>query len=523
MRLRVRALDDALALQRLLDHVRALRPEEGVAALWLHLEAAPGGWSATESLREAIAQARSAGVATFAFMESADNLTLWIASACETVFLVPVGEVALVGVGAELTFLGGLLDHFGVEADFEAAGAYKSFGETFTRTHASPPNLEAIGAIVRGVNDELVRGVAEGRGLDPGLVRELVVRGPHSAAQAQAAGLVDQLAYEDEAVSVVDRHIGARVVWRDFGWWSWRRSWLDRLERLAGPGPRVAVLHLSGAIVGGGEGKGVSIDPDVVRPRLKALREDPRVRGVVLQVDSPGGSALASDLIWREVELLGRAKPVVASFADTAASGGFYLSAPAVRIFARSTTLTGSIGVFGGKIVWGGAAARWGVHAQPVLAAPHAAVFSPGRRFSPSERAWFRASLDRVYDTFVGRVAVGRRAPLASIEPVCRGRVWTGRDAVAAGLVDDLGGLPQAIEAVCKLASLDAGAYAVVHLDAKPPRPLLSRLLGDLLPAGLPGLGALAPWLPSDRSATWARLLSRAEALAMLPFELRIR
>jgi protease-4 len=284
-------------------------------------------------------------------------------------------------------------------------------------------------------------------------------------------------------------------------------------------GAVVAVLHLEGSIVmddsGGFAGRSrPMIRARKVLPMLQELREDERVGAVVLHVNSPGGSALASDLLWREVGLLAKAKPVIASFADVAASGGYYLSAPVAEIFARSATLTGSIGVVGGKLVIGEGLRKVGVFSQTVTAASNATVFSPNRVFSDEQRVRFRQSLQRFYDGFVERVAEGRNVAFADVEPHCRGRVWTGRQAKERGLVDRRGDLQDAVERARVLAGLDALNFVRWDLPGHKVSMVERAVAGRLGAVGASLLGMVGMGPVAEVFAAHP-----GEPLAVLPFE----
>jgi len=495
---------------RWLHRLRRLGTDPMVVGVLLKVHEGPAGWAALQDLVEAIASLRQAGKTVYAYSEVPGNAAVAVASAADRSFLVPSGDVGLVGVGVELTFFGALLERLGIEPDFEAAGAYKSFGEPFTRSFASPNNQEAMRALVDDMQAQLVEQIATGRNLAPDAVRELFARAPLSAAEAVASGLFDELAYEDQVHDVLEEAHGSSVVRVPFAQWSrldagdeWLAGWGRRRER-------VAVLHLDGPIAMDRPHTGVGARQVV--PVLRQLEEDDEVAAVVLHVASPGGSAVASDLMWREVDRLRRAKPVVAAFEDVAASGGFYLSAPAQEIWARPATLTGSIGVFGGKLVVGEGMRRVGVHTQAVLGAPNANLFAPSKPFTDGQRTRFRASLQRFYDGFVSRVAEGRGKTEDELEPHCRGRVWTGRAAMERGLVDRQGSLLDAIDRARQLASLPG--VPAVHLsphDGFDP----ARFVRNQLSHALPGAARLA--MAAVDPGTEVLLTHAGQPLAMLP------
>ncbi len=462
-----------LRMRRLVVHRAEL------AGVVLDLESLPGGWAFAEDLAEAVGAVVAGGIQVVAVADGLDNRRLRVAAAASEVVLPSSGEVHAAGVAAELTFFGAALQAFGVEADVEAAGAYKALGEPFTRSFPSTAHREATGALVRGLGEALVAAVAAGRGLSEAAVRAVLARAPLGAEDAMQLGLIDRVAYADEVIDPEARRVPFA-----------RLAALDALEgRLLGLGvpAQVAVLHLEGGVVRTAQGRSPEIAVEEVVAALDALREDDTVRAAVLAVESPGGSALAADLIWRAVDRLAAAKPVVAAYGDVAASGGVYIAAPARKVFARASSLTGSVGVVGGKLVVGEASRRLGVHREAVGDAPHALAFTAARRFTDSERATFRDRLAQTYRAFVDRVAAGRGVSPEAIEPSCRGRVWLGADAVSAGLVDALGGLDDAVRAAASMAELPARGWRRVDRAPRPPRPwreLLAAALWQAWPLG---------------------------------------
>jgi len=293
-----------------------------------------------------------------------------------------------------------------------------------------------------------------GRSLTPDQVRELINTGPRTAAEAQAAGLVDKLGFRDQAYDAMRARTGGKpeLLFAD----RWRPQ-----RKIAPPPHRrghVAMVDVRGGITTGRTRRspmGRQAGSDTVSAQLRAAHDNDRASAVVLRVESPGGSAVASEVIWREVCRLREVrKPVIVSMGDVAASGGYYISCPAEVIVALPATLTGSIGVLGGKLVADGLLERLGVSTGTVQQGAHALMYSSRRRFSDEERARFAATVDAIYNDFVAKVAEGRRRPVADVEAVARGRVWTGQDALEAGLVDELGGLRDAVRIARERANL---------------------------------------------------------------------
>jgi len=482
------------------------------------------GSAAVQELHGAVLELREAGKLVLVHLEQAGNQELALASAADRVFLTPAAEVMLTGVGAQLVFYGDLLERVGVTADLEAAGAYKSFGEPFRRAWPSTANREAVSALVDDLDAQLVDLLAQSRRVPPGRVVDLMQRAPVSAEDARDAGLVDALAYGDQVHDELETLLGQRVRPLSFRRYARWLAFERALSRWGHREQRVIVVHLEGPVVHGDEpsgGSGVRMDADRVVPVLESLREDERTGAVVLYVDSPGGSALASDIIARSVRRLAERRPVVAVFGNVAASGGYYVAAGAAEIVARAGSVTGSIGVVGGKLTFGQGAALLGVHMEPVVAHDGALLFSPWRAFTDSERTRFRQMLARTYDRFLEVVARGRRRSVEEIEPYAQGRVWTGRQAQEHGLVDHLGGLQLGVERARKLAGLPPRP-PVYHVRFPPPRfRILSQLLGRRAQVASPDLQGM---LLVSLGAAGARLdlLRRAPgaALAVLPWVL---
>lgn len=498
--------------------LRAVAESPEVRGLHLVVESVSGGWATLRELRDALRRVREAGKPVFVELEACGNAELYLASAADRVWLRPMGEVQALGIAGTLRFAGDALARFGLRFDVEAAGAYKAAGETFTRSWASPENREAMSALVEGLQDELVAAVAAGRNLEPGAVRAAFAAGPLSAAEAVERGLVDAVGYPDAVAEALDARFGADHAARGLRGWARRRAARRVVERWIEGRARVVVVHLSGPVVDGEGAPGAEVIAAEPGCRLlDALTEDDRVGGVVLAVQSPGGSALASDRLWRSVQRLGERKPVVAVFRDVAASGGYYLAAPAAEIFVEPNTITGSIGVVGGKLVVRDALTAVGIHTERV-GAPEAGMYGVDAPFSDSQRARFRASLERFYRGFVERVAQGRRRSYESVEPLARGRVWTGAAAVANGLADRFGGVHEAVDRVREL----AGAPGLARFDVRvaPRSSRLARLVRGWLGAALPldVLDALA-LSPLSRFL----LGSVRGPLALWPFEIDLR
>ena len=457
----------------LVEAIREMAQDAAVRVVVVDLRDAGGGWASLQELRSALADLRASGKLVVTHVDSMDLRTLYLSSAMDRVWMTPTGMALLSPIGARMQFFGDALAALGVEVEVVAAGDYKSLGERFSRAFASAPNREALSTVLADLESILVEEVATARGVPEDTIRTVLQAGPLEPAELVQHGLIDGVAYPDEAFEHLEALAGRRPSAIGFGGYLFWKRLERRLAELGATRDDVAIVHLEGTIVHGAEGGGGSgsrIDPERVVPVLDRLREQRSIRAVVLYIDSPGGSALASDLIARSVGRLTREKPVIAAFHNVSASGGYYLAAPATEIVAREGTITGSIGVIGGKVVIGGALARVGVHGETVSPTPGAGFLGPWRGFDRFERERYRTMLQRTYDRFLAVVSGGRKRPVDAIHAVAQGRIWTGRQALEHGLVDHLGGLDVAVQRAQGLASLEPHRGRLRHVRFPPPR-----------------------------------------------------
>jgi protease-4 len=444
--------------------LRALH-EAGADRRVVGLVAKVGGtlpWALAQELRLGVAAFAASGKPTVAWAESfgqgsSDLPAYVLASAFDEVWLQPSGDLSLLGVALETTFLRGALDKLGVEPELEGRYEYKNAVDRITRTELTPAHRESLERLSASLLDQAVSDVAESRGLAADVVRALVDTGPRTADEARQAGLVDRLGYRDEVYASVRERVGenASLLFAD----RWHPRRLPSLPSLPGhPRGHVALVEVHGGIVTGTSRRGPmgrSVGSDTVTADLRAVLDDDAARALVLHVDSPGGSAVASDTIWREVcRVRDAGKPVIVSMGAYAASGGYYVACPADVIVALPATLTGSIGVFGGKFVVTGLLDRLGLTTGAVEQGVRSRMYSSRRPFTADERERIDAALDAVYADFTRRVAEGRGLTREAVEQVARGRVWTGADAAGVGLVDELGGLRDAVRIARERADL---------------------------------------------------------------------
>ncbi|MQA78723.1 MAG: signal peptide peptidase SppA [Streptosporangiales bacterium] len=446
------------------------------------------GLARAQELREAVTAFRSGGKPALAWAESfaefgPGNGAYLLATGFDEIWLQPSGNVGLTGIAAVQLFLRGALDQVNAKARFGQRHEYKNAVNALTESGFTEAHRESVQAVVTAGTGQLVTRIAESRGLGADEVRALVDRGPFLAAEALEARLVDRLGYRDEVYDEVRHRAGDDAELLFLG--RYGRSGLEQLTRRVGSGSRdvIGLVHVTGGIHLGRSGGArplsrQSAGSDTVAAAVRAATLTPEVRAIVLRVDSPGGSYTASDTIWRAV---GRAraagKTVVTSMGEVAASGGYFVSMGTHAIVAEPATLTGSIGVLGGKVVLDDLVGRFGVTRDAVSSGEHALLQSSLYDYTDADRERLDAFLDHVYDDFTAKVAEGRRLSRDRAHELARGRVWTGEDAHTHGLVDELGGLTHAIEVAKRYAGIPATVETEVRLFPR------SSPIAQLMPA----------------------------------------
>jgi protease-4 len=479
-------------------------------------------WGKVQEIRDAILDFRKSGKPVNAFLEYGGDREYYLATAAERIFMVPTSALDVKGLAAYEVFLRGTLDKIGAQADFEHIGDYKTAPNQLTERGFTPPHREMSESLNREMYEQLVSGIAEGRKKRVEEVKALIDEGPFLPEQAVSAGLVDKLAYEDQLDDLDAMSKSGRVEGEDYA--------RGRSRSIRARAPRVAVVHISGVIASGNGGfdpiNGEVAGSGRLVKAIRSARADDSVRAIVVRIDSPGGSTTASDVIWRELVVTRDEKPgrpLIASMSDLAASGGYYVAMAASEIVAQTATLTGSIGVFGGKIVTGGTFEKLGVNVESVSIGRNAEMESPVRPFNDSERAEVREQFRAFYDQFVAKVAASRKMPVARVEQLASGRVWTGSQARQHGLIDGLGGLDRAIALAKERAGI--AVETEVEIVNYPPTKSLFELLGEQLTGSASDrqVALVAAILGGgDRHAFGLltapmRLFSRGEPLALMP------
>ncbi len=500
------------SLRGLVEAVDRAAKDPAVKGLLLRVASLDAGWARVGELRDALVRFRRSGKPSWAHLEFAGNKEYYLATGCAKIAAAPTALLDVSGLAAEVTFFKGTLDKLGIEAQFEGVGKYKNAPNQFTETGFTAPHREQMEALVGSLFDSYVRAVAEARGLPPATVRALIDEGPFDARRAKAAGLVDELLYRDQVES---RTGGLRKVSPGRYLRAARGFTFDSR-------PKVALVYAVGTITPGesqsGPFGGGLVGADTIVRGLRQAAQDGGVRAIVLRVDSPGGSGSASDAVWREVALARRTKPVIVSMGDYAASGGYYISMNADAIVAEPGTITGSIGVFSGKFSMRGLYAKLGISEGVVQRGRFARLFSSSDPWDEQERERVRSLNREFYATFVSKAAEGRHRTPEEIDAVAQGRVWTGTDALRAGLVDTLGGLDVALSVAREKAHLPRGQD--LNLVVVPERKGLFELLMERQDDDVATrvLGARATSL-----LRWAAALGDSGPIARLPFELAVR
>jgi len=503
-----------LAIADIVDGLRRASADPRVRVLVAKVGGRAIGLGLVQELREAVREFRGAGKATVAWAESfgefsAGNVPYYLATAFDTVYLQPSGDLGLTGIAVERIFLREALDRLGVSMEVARRHEYKSAAEQLTERGFSEPAREATERIAESVTEQLAAAIAERRGIEPGAARELINRGPFLAARALDAGLVDALGYRDEVFASVRQQAGPDATLLYLGRYQRSRALAERARTLpaASRRPVVALIYATGPIRRGRSGHSplsAAMGSDTIAGAIRSAAADAHARAIVLRVNSPGGSYVASDTIWREVVRARAAgKPVVVSMGDVAASGGYFISMAADAIVAQPGTVTGSIGVLTGKPVLAELLGKAGITADSITKGEHAAMFSAMAPFSQDEWALVNGWLDHIYADFTGKVAAGRGLPAERVDELARGRVWTGADALERELVDELGGLEQAAAIARRRAGLPATAPLRIFPRVRPLDRLRPPASSDSRTAAAGGLLAES-WGPAWRLAARA-------------------
>jgi protease-4 len=450
-------------LRDLLDAIEAAGNDPRVKVLLARLGDDELGLAKVQEIRDAVTAFRGKGKLAIAFADTFGEFgpgtrPYYLATAFDEIWLQPIGNLGLTGLYAESPFVKGTLDLLGIVPEFDHREQYKTAMNLLTETKMTPAHREEVEALLSSVAAQIVRGIARGRKLSESEVRQAIDRGPLLAEEAVQAKLVDRLGYRDQLIAHTRARAGSGAELTGL------TTYLDRAERPHRDGQTIALIYGTGLVVRGSgaasplTGSNVMAAAEMTRAFRAAVR-DASVRAILFRVDSPGGSAVASETIWREVVFAReRGKPVIVSMGNVAGSGGYYVAAAADKIVAEPATLTGSIGVLAGKLVVADLLKKVGVTTDSAQIGANAAMFSPTTEFSARAHDRLEAFLDETYKGFKDHVATGRRMTQQEVEGVAKGRVWSGEDAKARGLVDELGGYEVALRLAKEAAKIPTEA-----------------------------------------------------------------
>ncbi len=454
----------SIGLNDILARIKAAKTDDNIKGIYLNPSTVGVGFATLKAMRDALLDFKESKKFIVAYSEMYSQKAYYLASVADDVYLHPEGSIDFRGLSSSVVFLKDALDKLGVDMQVIKVGTYKSAVEPFMLNEMSPANREQVTSYLHSIYGNFLSSIAKGRQLDKDslhhIANEYLIRNANDALHYK---FIDKKLYKDELLDELKLLVGIDEN-KDISAVS-LLSYAGKKETSSAK-DKVAVLYAYGDIVDG-EGNGTNIGGDRISRELRKIRKDKDVKAVVLRVNSPGGSALASDVIWREVELTKQVKPVIVSMGDYAASGGYYISAAADSIFAEPTTLTGSIGVFGIIPNFQGLLNnKLGVHIDEVSTGKYSALMAdPDRPLTAEERAIIQKEVNNVYSTFMDRVATGRKITVAQVDSIGQGRVWTGEQAVQLGLVDKIGNLQQAVAAAATKAKLEE--YKIIELPEK--------------------------------------------------------
>jgi protease-4 len=523
------------SLTGLVMQFKKAKVDKRIKAVLIDVNMSGVGWGKAEEIRDAITDFRSSGKQVYAYIEFGLNKEYYIATAADKIIVPPPGELFINGLAADVMFFRGSLDKLGIYPDIYQIGKYKSAGDMFTQKQMTEAHRQYINELLDDLFGRYKNAIAQARHKSPEEVNTLIDNAPYNAQQAKDAGLIDDAMYRDEVETMLKKQLGQKeseplisVRGNEYRDVSPESLGLNK-------GERIAVIYASGEIGSGSSQNSPSgdqsIGSDTVAKALNDAAADKTIKAIVLRVDSPGGSGLASDIIWRAVETANQKKPVVVSMSDVAASGGYYISASAAKIIAQPSTITGSIGVVAGKPVMRGFYDWLGISNEYVLRGKTAGMFRETEKFSDEERAKFEDWIKTTYyRDFVPKVAKGRGKDAAYVDSVGQGRVWTGAQAKDKGLVDEFGGLDRAIDVAKQLAKIPADK-GVERVILPFPTTFLQQLLsggGENSNTEIEQQRAMMAAMPEDarRAFRYMQLMDRmknGETMLLMPFDLRVK
>ncbi len=531
-------IEQAESFSSLITQIRKAKVDSRVGAILLDVNFPGIGWGKADELREAIKDFKTSGKPVYAFMELGLNKEYYIATVADKIYLPPAGDLYINGLAAQAMFYRGSLDKLGIEPQFLKIGKYKNAPDQYTEKEMTEGQREVVNAILDDNFNRIINTIAETRKKSPEDVKAIIDNAPYNARQAKEQGLIDDTLYRDQVYDALKNQLGykAEDKLRTISTKRYRDVPSDSLG--LNNGERVAVIYASGGISSGKSNSsplgGQTVGSDTIVQALTEATEDNSIKAIVLRVDSPGGSALASDVMWHAIEKAKEKKPVVVSMGDVAASGGYYISCNANKIVAEPSTITGSIGVFMGKPITNGFYDWLGFSSEYVLRGKNAGLFRETQKWEGDElEKMLQQTRSIYYDNFVPKVAAGRNKTVEEVDQIAQGRVWTGSQAKERGLIDEFGGLEKAIEIAKHLANLPADKD-VRRIAYPKPVPFLEKIFGSGEDTTFTQTEeqrmqeVIVKTLPEDvrktlRFASILDRMKRGEAMLIMPFELEIK
>jgi protease IV len=497
--------------------LRAAATDNRIKAIVLQPRGIGAGWGKLQELRQELTNFKKSGKPVYAYLQSPGSREYYLASVADQIFVSPDDMLEVKGFLLQEMYFKNTLDKFGVTVQVDHIGKYKDAGDLFTKTNMSPETREVLNQVLDQLYGEFCAAVGQGRHKSADEIKTLVDAGPFLASQAKADGLIDALGYEDDVYGSLKRKLGLR----DLN----KVNFKSYFRAVPGKGDRIALLTGEGDIVrgdpdGASLGNQTAIASGAFAKVIRQVRNDSGVKGVILRVDSPGGDSVASDEILHELKLLSAAKPLVISMSDVAASGGYFISMTGDPVVSYPNTITGSIGVLYIRPNLRGLFDKLGVQMETLARGKMAGIDSVAEPLSDAAQQKLHDSILATYRSFVGKVATARKKNFGQIDSIAQGRVWMGTQARENGLVDELGGLDQAIALIRKKANLSASGDT--NLVAYPPRRSLYEVLSNASPDALENSFAESrirkqfPGLPS-------RALLEGGMLRMLPYRLSVQ
>jgi protease IV len=507
-------LGDVLTTRGILNGLEKAKTDKRIKALLVTAGGAETGLAKAQEIRSAIKDFAKVKP-TYGSIEMANTLDYYLCAAAPKVFMSPDGEggIELIGLRAELPFFKGTFDKLGIEAQMDHVGQFKSYSEMYTRDKMSDPAREEITSLLDSIYNQITSDIAADRKVPVERIRQIIDAGPGLRAENKRDGLVTDLLYRDQVMSLIKKETRTGDL-NQIDMMEYQKPGFS--ESVGAGKSKIAIVYATGAIVSGESSRQPGEDAmgsTTIGQALRAAREDSTVKAVVLRVDSPGGSALASDVIWREVAITKQQKPVVVSMANVAASGGYYISMGASKVLADPASITGSIGVVFGKFYVKGLYDKLGFTKDIVKRGNHADMYSEYVPFSASDWEIIHKQMNSIYDTFTRKAAEGRNRTQAQIQEVAQGRVWSGEQAIGLGLINQIGGFKEAIREARKLAKIP-DKEEVGFLEY----PVHRGGFSDILYAQAPVVQ-----LPAEltRMLALARLAEREPFLLLMPYRIQ--